>query len=231
MNEIQDVLQRMEDWGYLPLHKPHPHSPGHRQLLVALRRRPTEKHFDPYEVQLWLRNEHGSAQHTALALDPLLKPSSELKRVCPGYIIIRDRKEKRVAFFTFGGTMNVVFGSGEAVCSFRSPAPIIRVTEPPEDGPSRMAVEVETLMGETRARWGREDAEYLRRLADVEPFQFYLAAVHSMRHHFEDHPALQEEDHELALLLRSEKEWLTASGQWPAKPPTLESLLAPERRE
>ena len=227
MSEREDILQRMEDWGYLPLHKPHPHSPGYRQLLVALRRKPTEKHFDPEEIRLWLRDEYGSAQQTALALDPLLKPSPELKRVCPGPITLHDRKEKRVDFFTFGGTLNVIFGSGEVVCSFRSPAPIIRVAAPPEDGPSRMAVEAEALIGEIHARWGVEDEEYLRRLAEVDPFQLYLAAVNSMLARFEAHPTLQEGDPELHLLLHAEKDWLTETGQWPEDPPTLESLLAP----
>ncbi|RMF37978.1 MAG: hypothetical protein D6759_01680 [Chloroflexi bacterium] len=90
-----------------------------------------------------------------------------------------------------------------------------------------MATEVEALIGEIHARWGKKDEGYLRRLAEVDPFQLYLAAVHSMLSNFETHLALQEQDPDLHSLLHAEKEWLTQRGRWPETPPTLESLLAP----
>ena len=130
-------------------------------------------------------------------------------------------------FFTFGGTLDVVFGSGEVVCSFRSPAPIIRVTASPDDAPSQLAVETEALMGEIHARWGIEDEGYLCRLAEVDPLQLYVAAVNSILARYEAHPALREEDPALHSLLRAEREWLIETNRWPGEPPTLESLLAP----
>ena len=141
----------MEDWGYLALHKPHPESPGHRQLLVALRKKPTGMHFDPEEIRLWIRDEFGLAEWTALAMKPLLVPP-EPKRVCPGPVVLIDRKGKRVSFFTFGDSLDVIFGSGEVVCSVQSPAPILRVTEPPQDAAGHLAVEVEALMGEAHVQ-------------------------------------------------------------------------------
>ncbi|HHS97681.1 MAG TPA: hypothetical protein ENK08_07250 [Chloroflexi bacterium] len=230
MTEEQDILQQMEDWGYLTLHKPHPESPGYRQLLVALRKQPTGMHFDPEKINLWLRDEYGLAEQTSLALTPLLHPSPELRRVCPGPIVLVDRKEKRVAFFTFGGTLNVIFGSGEIVCSFRSPAPILRMTEPPQDAAARLAVEVETLMGGVHARWGAEDEGYLERLAEVDPFQLYIGSIHTILARFEEHPMLQEEDPDLYELVQDEQRWLEETGQWPRRPPTLDSLLGPPGR-
>ncbi|HEY75399.1 MAG TPA: hypothetical protein G4O00_04350 [Thermoflexia bacterium] len=227
MGEEQDILQRMEDWGYLALHKPHPGSPGYRQLLVALRKKPTGMHFDPEEIRLWLRDEFGLAEWTALALKPLLVPSSEPKRVCPGPVVLVDRKDKRVPFFTFGGSLDVIFGSGEVVCSFQSPAPILRVTEPPQDAAGHLAVEVEALMGEAHAQWGTEDEGYLERLAGVDPSLLYIASINTILSRFEAHPMLQEEDPELYKLVRSEERWLRETGQWPAEPPTLEALLGP----
>ncbi len=227
MDGDQDILQTMEDWGYLPLHKLHPDSPGYRQLLVALRREPTGRHFDPERIRLWIRGEFGLAEWTTLTLKPLLVPLPELRRVCPGPIVLIDRKEKRVPFFTFGGTLNVIFGSGEIVCSFRSPAPILRVTEPPQDAAARLAVEVETLMGGVHAHWGAEDEGYLERLAEVDPFQLYVGSIHTILSRFEEHPKFQEEDPDLYELVRNERNWLEETGQWPRQPPTLDSLLGP----
>ena len=198
-------------------------------MLVALRKRPTGMHFDPEEIRLWVRDEYGLAEWTTLALKPLLEPSPEPRRVCPGPIVLIDRKGKRVPFFTFGGTLNVIFGTGEVVCSFRSPAPILRVTEPPQDAAGHLAVEVEALMGEAHAQWGMEDEEYLERIAEVDPFRLYVASINTILARFEAHPMLQEENPDLYKLVRDEQRWLEETGQWPPEPPTTEALLGPPK--
>ncbi len=224
--EEQDVLQRMEDWGYLLLHKPHPRSPGYRQLLVALRRVPTEKHFDPSEVRLWLRDQYGVARLTTLALDPLLKPLPEPRQVCPGMVTLYDRKEKRTDFFTFGGLLNAVFGSGEVVLSLRSPVPIIWLVEP-ADVATRLVAEVEASMAEISAKWGPDEEGYLRRLVAVDPLELYAASLGACLKRCEEHSTIREDDVELYDLVRDEQEWLLEIARRPMVSPLTE-LLAPE---
>jgi len=225
--EQQDILEWMKDWGYLLLHKPHPMSPGYRELLVALRKKPTGMHFDPEKVRLWVRDEYGCAHSTEISL-VLLKLQPEPTHICPGPVALFDRKQKRVDFFTFGGTMRIVPGSGEVVCALRSPVPILRVPAMSDEPSARLAIEVEALMGKAHAEWGQEDEGYLRRVAEVDPFLFYVASLNSILIHYEEHVTLREEDPELHDLLHQEKEWLEESGRWPLQPPILESLLGPK---
>jgi len=226
--EERDLLQEMENWGYLLIHKLHPDSPGCRELLIALRRVPTEKHFDPEEVRLWLRDDYGFARLNTFTVETArLEASPEPKHICPGLVVLGDRKGKQVEFFTFGGLLGIILGSGEVILRLRSPAPILLVTEEQEDAASRLAIETEALMGEVHARWGKEDEGYLRQLAQVDPFEFYIASLNTILKRYQEHPTLQEEDPELYNLVQDEREWLRETGRWPEKPPTLDTYLAP----
>jgi hypothetical protein len=44
------LLRQVAGWGYYLLPRSHPHSPGHPGLLIAIRQKPTEKHFDPQSI-------------------------------------------------------------------------------------------------------------------------------------------------------------------------------------
>ena len=83
-------------------------------------------------------------------------------------------------------------------------------------------------MGQVQARWGSNDAGFARRLAQVDPLQFYLASLHSILLRCRQSRALQECLEDLYDVLLREKDWLMRAGQWPALLPTLEELLAPD---
>ena len=230
-----EVLELMKEWGYLLRDRPHPASPGYAELLVALRPEPTGVHFDPKTLQLVLHDEELQiARRTTLSLDPLTREMLRPGRVCPGLVVIGDHLGKRVEFFTFGGTLDVVEGEEErgevVVCVVRSPVPLLRMTELPEEEAvaGRLGAEIEALMGELRARWGTDDEEYCRRLTQSDPFDFYVSSLHSLLERYDDHPVLQQEDPALYNLLLDEKQWLERKGRWPKGPVTLEGLLAPE---
>ncbi|MFQ6057750.1 MAG: hypothetical protein ACE5MB_02565 [Anaerolineae bacterium] len=141
---------------------------------------------------------------------------------------MRDRTDKRADFFTFGGSLEVTSGPREEVYSIRSPAPILELTAQQETIPDQLASETELLMGEMGARWGLDEEGFHRRLAEVDPLQFYLAALQSILRHYEHAHTLEEVDREFCDALRREREWLVTKGLWPANPPMLEDLLTPE---
>jgi hypothetical protein len=218
-------MSEMEDWGYFLLPQAHPHSPGYTGLRIAIRARPTRLHFDPETIRLRLRDKYGSANWTALELG---SPDQKAKHVCPGQVILRDRLDKRVHFFTFGSSLEVACAPDVIVYSLHSPAPILELTEPKESIPDQLASETEAMMGELQARWGSNDAGFARRLAQVDPLRFYLASLHSILLRCRQSWALQEYLDDLYDALLREKEWLMRAGQWPASPPALEKLLAPD---
>jgi hypothetical protein len=219
------VLYQMKDWGYHLLPKFHSYSPGHTGLLVAIREAPTKMHFDPESIRLQLRGRDGIASWTTLKLKA---PFQETKHVCPGRVILSDRTDKRVYFFVFGGSLEATFGPGETVYTLRSPAPILELTEPEDSIPDQLASETEAMMGQVQARWGSNDAGFARRLAQVDPFQFYLASLHSILLRCRQSRALQECLEDLYDVLLREQDWLMRAGQWSASLPTLEVLLAPD---
>jgi hypothetical protein len=228
--EEQPILHLMENWGYYLLPKSHPDSPGYTGLLVAIRKKPTEKHFDPQTMRLRLRGEYNQAKWTTLGLhSPVELPIKASMHVCPGEVILRDRIDKRADFFTFGGSLEAVSVPGEAVYSLRSPAPVLQLTDDLESVPDQLASETEALIGELQVRWGADEEGFARRLAQVDPLQFYLATLQAILARYErDHHVLEETFHEFYLALRNEKRRLVERRQWPAALPTLEEILAPK---
>jgi hypothetical protein len=227
--EEQSILHLMENWGYYLLPQSHPDSPGYTGLLVAIRKQPTEKHFDPQAMRLRLRDKYEQAKWTTLGLhSPLELPITATMHVCPGEVILRDRTDKRADFFVFGGSLEAVSVPGETVYSLRSPAPVLRLTDDPESVPDQFASESEANIGELRVRWASDEEGFARRLAQVDPFQFYLATLQSLiaRYEREDYHALQDAFHEFYLALHKEKGWLMERGQWSPTPLRLEELLA-----
>jgi hypothetical protein len=226
--EEQSILHLMENWGYYLLPKSHPDSPGYTGLLVAIRKQPTEKHFDPQSMRLRLRDKYDQAKWTTLWLhSPQELPIKASIHVCLGEVMLRDRADKRANFFVFGGSLEAVSVPGETVYSLRSPAPMLQLTDDPETVPDQFTSETEALIGELQVGWGSDEEGFARRLAQVDPLQFYMATLNSILAHYERAHTLQEAFHEFYLALRKERGWLMERGRWPATLPTLEELLAP----
>jgi hypothetical protein len=116
------VLEVVRDLGYQLLPQTHRHSPGGSGLLVAIRREPTGKHYDPTTMHLRLRDVHGMAKQRSLSL---LSPGPDSDRVCPGRVILSDRLDKGVEFFAFGGSLEVIPAPDAQVYVLHSPAPIL----------------------------------------------------------------------------------------------------------
>lgn len=222
MNE-QSELKLMKDWGYYLLPKSHDSSPGYTGLLVAIRKQPTGQHFDPQTLRLRLRDAKGVARLRTLGW---VMPLKESAYACPGRVILRDRSDKAVEFFTFGGSLEVTSGTDEMVYTLHSPAPILELTAHGETITDFLASETESLMAEVETKWGRDEEGFNRRLAEIDPFQFYLASLQSILVHLEPVQALEKAYHAFYEGFLREKEWLVTKSLWPVEPSVLEDLLA-----
>ena len=219
------MLEQMKNWGYYLFPKPHPHCPGCNELWIAMRKQPTGEHFDPETLYLRLRDTDGAARWKKMSL---LTPLEDLHHVCPGTVTLNDRFDKRVDFFTFGGSLEMALSpdSGEDVYALKSPAPILELTVPKETVPDQLASETESLIGESEAKWTFEEKEFNQRLAQVDPLQFYIATLQSILLRYEHTLPLQETYRDLYDTLCRDKEWLVEKNQWPPVTTTLENLLA-----
>lgn len=223
--DAQSILHRMEHWGYYLLPKSHPESPGYTGLLVAIRETPTVEHFDPESIHLRIIEEDKDTYWATFRLKVFFEKS---KHVGPGKVSLCDRIDKRVDFFTFGGLLEAVSIPGETVYSLRSPAPILDYYGSPESVAAQLAFETEALIAVQVARWGSNEYEFLRPLAQMDPFELYLACIHSILKHYQQSPVLRRSFYHFYTALLREKKWLIEVDQWPAMPNDLNQLFAPD---
>ena len=224
----QDFLERMEKWGYYLLPKSHPHCLGHTGLLVAIRETPTEQHFDPELIHLRLGDKDSLARLVTLKLKSSF---SRPRHICPGRVVLYDRIDKRVHFFTFGGSLETISAPDETVYFLHSPGPILEITGDLRSIPDQLAFEIEALLGECQAKWGSNDNGFACRLAQIDPCQFYLVSLQVILIRYQQHRALRRNHFEFYTALLQEKEWLAQAGQWPATLPLLEDLFDPNHCE
>jgi hypothetical protein len=224
----QSILDRMEDWGYNFFPKPHPDSPGYSGLLIAIREEPTEEHFDPEVVELRLCDESASSAVNRVKLT-LASPFHDTQMVCPGRLIVWDRKDKQVEFFTFGAKLEAVSDTGERVYLFKSSAPILPITDSIETTfADQLASEAQGLISKYQAEWGTDEAGFVRCLNQSDSQQLYVACLAAILHQYEESPSLQESFTDFYRALQHEKAWLVEDNQWPSSPPSLTELLAPD---
>jgi hypothetical protein len=220
----QQLLTQMERWGYHLKPGEPPYAPGHHRLLVAIREFPTEMHFDPESIQARLGDTGESVNWTTIRLR---YPVYGVKQVGLGRLIIADRVDKRVEFFTFGGELDATYGHEQAVYEVRSSAPILEITEDLQSFPDQLAFETEVIVAEAQARWRGNDQAFARRLAHLEPGHCYLSALRSILDHYTRIPSLREAFHLFHASLLKEREALEEAGVWREAIPRLEVLLEP----
>jgi len=212
------------NWGYSFLHAPHPDSLGYSGLVIAIREKPTGQHFDPEAIHLHLCNATGGMRGTTLTWQSP-RPASD--RVCPGRVILTDRRDRRVEFFTFGGSLEMSQGPAEVIYTLRSPAPVLEILGQEDRIPDQFAFETEALLSREAARWGRDDRGFEQRLARIEPLQLYMAVLHLLLLRHKQFEAMEIVHPDLDDALFRERRWLQAQRLWPDEPPVLPDLLSP----
>lgn len=215
------LIAQVENWGYFLLPPSHPDSPGYTGLLVAIRRAPTNKHFDPETLRLHVVTAQGRPE--AVTLDR--KPNSPFAhRVCLGETLITDRFGKRVEFFIFGGSLEVAELADETIYSLRSSAPILQLTRDLESLSDHLASQAQVELNELRSLWRADDA-FDKRLASIEPQVLYRALLRALREKFSNAPALHETYPAFYKMLTQEIEWHQEHGARDEDAPTLEQLF------
>jgi hypothetical protein len=214
----------VKDWGYTLLDPLHPDSPGFGGLVVAIRAKPTGKHFDPQVLHLHLCNSKGEAGGMALSW---IAPQPASHHLCPGRVFLTDRVDKRVQFFTFGGSLEMTMRPDQVIYTLRSPAPFLELLGQEDKIPDQLAFETESLLSRAMVQWGQDEHGFERCLGEVDPLRFYTAVLHSLLLRHKEVEAMETVYPELDDAFLSEKRWLKAQGLWPAEPLTLEDLLCP----
>lgn len=108
-----------------------------------------------------------------------------------------------------------------------SPAPVLELVSGEETVACQLAAETESLLGQLGVQWGHDEQGFSRRLAEIEPLQFYMGTLCYLLEQYRRCHALEEIYQELCDVLRREKRWLVSQALWPRRPRLLPDMLAP----
>ena len=180
------------DLGFSLINSDRPGAIGGSNLLVALRSRPTLRHFDPEIVSFWVAQGGRGRIRTVDRRDAPVGPID----VSWGSVRVIDRLAVENRFLTFGGVLlHAVVEPAVTVLALRSPGPIVRW-----GGHSQGS---DPLAGEIGAFFGRlmipvdftPGAEEL--LASNPAAVLYAAFVHDVHVHLAASAALRRTEHVL----------------------------------
>lgn len=219
---MEGIASAVERWGYRAFPREEGDF-GYGRLLVAIRKEPTERHFDPEKVRFRLRDASGDVRRRTASWRV---PVEESGRLLPGSAALKDRHGKEVEFFTFGGTVDHAKTESAVVYVFDSPAPILEFAAAEETVSDQFAYEAEGTLGELEEqydeRWGRG---FDHRLAEIEPLSLYIAILDAILSRYEKAPCLEKAFHTLYDALSLEKRMLQAADAWPKSSPELQELV------
>ncbi len=199
---------------------------GHHQLWVWMRAAPTQRHYDPEEVECRVVTYTGFPELLTLH-HPWTR--AERYRFCIGGIDLNDRKHRREHFYAFGGDLTItVTTAGATLCRFVSTAPILAISEK-NPLPDIFVEEVAATLAEERAAWAvqHRPGDFDALLGAASPLSLYCVCLRAAAEHLRpiraditvpENQLVHFADRELARLAQEE-----ACGGAPA---TLVELLA-----
>jgi hypothetical protein len=193
-----EAARLISDWGFL-VEPDLPDRPGPACLLVAIRKLPTLRHYDPESVEYWVevdgRGVPAILDHqTHMPLDVSFSW---------GQVRVVDRVRATNRYVTFGGLLTADRVDGTTVATFLSPAPLLR-RGGHSQGWDPGASSLGAFFARLRAAVGSERA--LERLAaDADPVTRYAAFVHDLTQRYGHSEALRAIDTSTWMLFRQER--------------------------
>jgi hypothetical protein len=119
---VPNAVEDLRELGFTLLNSDRPAAPGGSQLLVALRDRPTLRHFDPEQITCWVA---AAERGRALTIDR--SSPSGARPILWGHVHVVDRLGIENRFLTFGGEMAVAdVDRSLRVVRHVSPGPVVR---------------------------------------------------------------------------------------------------------
>ncbi len=112
---------RLSDLGFLA-ESDLPDRPGPAYLLIALREKPSLRHYDPETVEYWITSG-GRGTRASVTYASRMPIEADFSW---GLIRIVDRLSVSNEYLTFGGHLSAASIGGMSVMVFSSPAPLLR---------------------------------------------------------------------------------------------------------
>ena len=150
-----------------------PEALGHPGLDVRVYAEPTTEHYDAERAEFRILGSKGNLEELII-----VHPwgAAEQYQVCLGRIVLRDRKDKVVQAFSFGGELSIQVEPDYTLCRLRSDLPILDLVG--EEGLELFLVsEIEVILSELRAGQAVDDDDIERALCAIEPVMLYATIL------------------------------------------------------
>jgi hypothetical protein len=213
------AAELLADWGFLA-DPDLPDRPGPAYLLVAIRTKPTLRHYDPELVEYWITGEKGHGVRETITYASRLPRTTEFSW---GRVSVIDRKGVANRFLTFGGTLRAERIQGEVICVFESPAPLLR-RGGHSQGWDTGAHSVGGFFGRFRAAAGYQH-EFEKLAASTDPITRYAAFVREFVARYRSSEYLRDHYPKLWTIMLAEERRLKHdhAAEWEAGAQLLES--------
>jgi hypothetical protein len=188
---------------------------------VALGDAPSARYFDarrlsfPIEVDGVLKR--GLVEHP-------WGQSPEL-RFAAGRIRLDAHDDDHMELFGFGGVATITTTGGVTLCQVTSSAPLLPLTDDPNDPLALLESELEVMIAQDRARWGADEYSHLDRLGHVAPLTLFAASFTALERRLRGLAAVEDDVRQALRLVRGIREIVQRAGAWPDNAPDWEELL------
>jgi hypothetical protein len=165
--------------------------PVYANIDLLILDQPSMQHFDPKGMELGVITEFGGVENHSIT-HPW--PWPEQINATPGFVTLRDRKNKCVGFFTLGGMLEIQPHSEYTRCSLSSEAPILNLNRFPgsKDNltiPFILGLQAQILLAHRRAAWVDDPLAYQAHLSKLDPLEFSGSCINTPIHKFDRFPA------------------------------------------
>lgn len=189
------AAELLSNWGFLA-DPDLPNRPGPAYLLVAIRAKPTLRHYDPELAEYWVTGGQGHGVRETVTYVSRMPRNIEFSW---GRISVIDRKGIANRYLTFGGRLRAERIDGEVICVFESPAPLLR-RGGHSQGWDLGAISVGGFFGRFRAAAGYEH-EFEKLASATDPVTRYAAFVHEFVTRYRSSEYLREQYPKLWMIM------------------------------
>jgi hypothetical protein len=199
--ELPEAAELIADWGFL-VEPDLPDRPGPACLLVAIRKRPTLRHYDPEQVEFWV-TQAGRGVPAWVNYATGMPYETDFSW---GMLRITDRLHVTNEYLSFGGHLTADRVDDATIACFLSPAPLLRRgghSQGWDPGASALGA----FFGRLKAAVGNT-RELEAQAGESDPVARYAAFVADFMARRRDAEALRSANSPLAQMLASEQDRL-----------------------
>ena len=202
---------------------PSPYDPplGYAGFDVELGDDPSARYFDARRVSLPIEVD-GVLKRQAVE-HPWNQPPA--LRFAAGRIRLDAHDGDHMELFGFGGTATITTTGRATRCRVASSAPLLPLTDDPNDTLALLEGELEVMIAQNRARWGADEFTHLDRLGHVEPLILFAASFTALERRLQTLAAVEDDVRQALRLARGVREIVQRAGDWPDNAPDWEELL------